>query len=395
MMSGGETSACGVVLIAATVLAAPAEACVRRRAGESDLRRAGAERHPPGRASILLNEQYGRGLWDDMPEYDGGRHRRSARWRSAELGRSNRTSPSWRNRSTICGTETFSKDLHRVAANDGALRGRAAARLAAHPANANWLECAAQSRTATAARGLWRYPDAARDNSNSQFAVLALHEAERGGAPASIPRPGTAADYWNAGRTPMARGAINPQPRHRQHDVSRASAPWVICSEDARRPRGPGGERHRAVLPAAGADDALERGLRLDGPQLLRAAQPGGAGVGMRHLYYYLYGLERVGRLTATAVPRRARLVSRRDRASGRTSRTPSATTGRGRGSRDATRTSPRRWRCCFCRRAAGRFSSRKLKHGARRGLEQPPPRCGQPHRAMRNRQWDLDLTWQ
>src|SRR5262249_15953292 len=60
--------------------------------------------------------------------------------------------------------------------------------------NVRWLEGSQKSEARH--RGMWSYPIGAGDNSNSQFAILALYEAHRADVPVSPLTFRTALAYW-------------------------------------------------------------------------------------------------------------------------------------------------------------------------------------------------------
>ena len=163
--------------------------------------------------------------------------------------------------------------------------------------NAKWLE-AKQIKTGERA-GAWSYPSqGGGDNSNSQFALLALYEAERAGVEVSPKTWRMAHDYWRdcqnedgswgylrgmpgsgsmtcAGITAMivTSGALN------LGDAEVKNGHMVCCGEQ------------RSNLP-------VERGLDWLASRFSVSVNPG-AGLRQGWLLYYLYGVERVGRMTA------------------------------------------------------------------------------------------------
>ena len=165
-----------------------------------------------------------------------------------------------------------------------------------------WLEKTQITRRADG-KGAWTYPGIGGDgdNSNTQFALLALHEAERAGVPASDQTWRLAKTYWEKCQNDDGSWGYN-QParhRHRQHDLRRHH-----LAGDRRRPgaaeRRPGRRRPHRVLPAAATPTmptASSGPCEWLGQTLLRRASNPGAAA--RWLLYYLYGLERAGRLTA------------------------------------------------------------------------------------------------
>jgi hypothetical protein len=148
-------------------------------------------------------------------------------------------------------------------------------------------------------KGAWSYPGPAGDNSNSQFAILALYEAQRVGAAVSRETWQLAYDYWR--NTQNGDGSWGYVPG----DVGTGSmtcagigglaiAAAALESGDAAVENG----RVVCCRPHE-KDDALERAIGWLGQRFSVTHNPRPAGGGQSVLYYYLYGLERAGRLTA------------------------------------------------------------------------------------------------
>ena len=156
--------------------------------------------------------------------------------------------------------------------------------------HAQWLE------DTQMAGGGWSYPGSVEDNSNSQFAVLALHEAERAGAVVRQPTWDHAAAYWRGCQ--VADGSWGYRPPYQSGTGSMTCAgigATVICS-----------------LRTSGHDALVDDGLvtccrpqdeneRLEDAinWLRKNFSVGRNPASSLWHYYYLYGLERVGRLTA------------------------------------------------------------------------------------------------
>jgi hypothetical protein len=148
-------------------------------------------------------------------------------------------------------------------------------------------------------KGAWSYPGPGGDNSNAQFAVLALYDAQRVGAEVSRETWQLAADYWR--NTQNGDGSWGYVP----DDVGTGS---MTCA-------GIGGLAISAAALESGDaavengqvvccrphedDDALERAINWLAQRFSVDHNPRPAGGGQSVLYYYLYGLERAGRLTA------------------------------------------------------------------------------------------------
>ncbi len=165
--------------------------------------------------------------------------------------------------------------------------------------NVKWLE-----RTQIAEgmyKGAWSYPGIGDgDNSNSQFALLALHEAERVGVAASDRTWLLAKKYWedcqnidgswNYSRLlPGGTGSMTCA-----GITSMVIANDRIHASDARVT----GDRIECCLPHGPSDtDRVERGIQWLGQHYSVSHNPGSAA--STWFLYYLYGLERAGRLTA------------------------------------------------------------------------------------------------
>ena len=163
--------------------------------------------------------------------------------------------------------------------------------------NVRWLE---EHQVMEADRkGAWSYPGPGGDNSNSQFAVLALYDAQCVGAAVKRQTWQLAADYWR--RTQNEDGSWGYVPG----DVGSGSMTCAgigglattmaaLESGDAAVENG-----HAVCCRPHREDDALERSIAWLGRNFSVSRNPRPAGAGQACLYYYLYGLERAGRLTA------------------------------------------------------------------------------------------------
>ncbi|MGD9723265.1 MAG: DUF4159 domain-containing protein [Pirellulales bacterium] len=169
--------------------------------------------------------------------------------------------------------------------------------------NAKWLE-----RTQVKSgerRGAWSYPagpaGGGGDPSNSQFALLALFEAERAGIDISDDTWRLALQYWQRGQLPDGSWRYSPaQPSSGSMTCAGISSLVIASGElnvgDARVVDG--------VVQCCGeqdANDAVERGIAWLERNFSVHSNPSGAGRATQNswLLYYLYGLERAGRLTA------------------------------------------------------------------------------------------------
>ncbi|WP_425396657.1 DUF4159 domain-containing protein [Aeoliella sp.] len=162
--------------------------------------------------------------------------------------------------------------------------------------NVRWLE-----KTQVQAgqhSGAWSYPGAGGDKSNSQFAVLALHEAQRAGVKVNPHTWQLAAAYWR--RTQNADGSWQYGDNPPSGSMTCAGIGALVITGlatgegDARVVNG----RVLCCQPHD-EDDNVERGLDWLGKHFSVERNPGPIELGEIWHYYYLYGVERVGRLTA------------------------------------------------------------------------------------------------
>jgi hypothetical protein len=161
--------------------------------------------------------------------------------------------------------------------------------------NVNWFE------STQLGNGSWSYPSGAGDNSNAQFAVLALHEAERVGA--SV-RPVTwqkAAEYWaSCQNVDGAWGYTMDMTEGLGSMTCAGIGAMVICNERVEKAAAQvANGLVQCCQPNVAGDEWLERAITWLDRNFSVRRNPGRRGLGQVWHYYYLYGLERVGRLTA------------------------------------------------------------------------------------------------
>ena len=160
----------------------------------------------------------------------------------------------------------------------------------------NWLEATQKPE------GHWSYSAriGSGDNSNSQFAVLALHEAERAGAAVQPETWEKAAAYWKGDQHPDGSWSYPNKGGTGLGSMTCAGiAATVICKG---RVDSPNAKIQNGLVQCCQPqedDDSLERALTWLGNNFSVSRNPGRRGAGSTWHYYYLYGLERVGRLTA------------------------------------------------------------------------------------------------
>ena len=166
--------------------------------------------------------------------------------------------------------------------------------------NVLWLQEAQNQRTGDF-RGSWHYKSnpIAGDNSNSQFALLALHEAERVGVRVADRTWQLAQEYWQRVQHDNGSFGYTAQDRNQAYGSMTCAgiASMVIASGrvregDARVQ----GEQILCCQENESDADRIERAIQWLARNFSVAQNPGRGGLWK---YYYLYCLERVGRLTA------------------------------------------------------------------------------------------------
>ena len=164
----------------------------------------------------------------------------------------------------------------------------------------SWLESSQISEGEM--RGSWSYPGMGQsgDNSNSQFALLALHEAERFGVEVDGRTWRIARAYWE--RTQNADGSWGYKPgQYGTGSMTCAGIASMAITSD--RVEGGSaqvdGDRIRCCLEAGSDESPIRRAMQWLGRNFAVGANPYSPLDGKLHLLYYLYGLERAGRLTA------------------------------------------------------------------------------------------------
>ncbi|NOZ41489.1 MAG: DUF4159 domain-containing protein [Planctomycetes bacterium] len=158
--------------------------------------------------------------------------------------------------------------------------------------NVNWLESIQQPG------GQWSYGvGAGGDNSNSQFAILALHEADRVSATVKQETWEKAAEYWKDCQNPDGSWGYRKGWDSGLGSMTCAGiAATVICEGRVATPNAAIQNGLVQCCQPQEDDDSLDRALTWLGNSFSVRRNPGPRG---NWLYYYLYGLERVGRLTA------------------------------------------------------------------------------------------------
>ncbi|MFO0791907.1 MAG: DUF4159 domain-containing protein [Pirellulales bacterium] len=165
--------------------------------------------------------------------------------------------------------------------------------------NVKWLE---ETQVKNGPRkGAWSYPGVGdgADNSNSQFAVLALYDAQRVGAEVSRDTWVLAADYWR--RTQNDDGSWGYVPGDAGTGSMTCAGIGGLAVSSAALESGDAMVENGKVecCRPQSADDNLDRAIDWLAAHFSVSRNPRPAGGGQACLYYYLYGLERAGRLTA------------------------------------------------------------------------------------------------
>ncbi len=162
--------------------------------------------------------------------------------------------------------------------------------------NVNWLESIQQ------ADGQWAYgePRGGGDNSNSQFALLALHEADRAGATVKQETWEKAAEFWEGCQNPDGSWGYKKGWEQGLGSMTCAGiAATVICKGRVDNANAKIENGLVQCCQPQEEGDSLDRALVWLGRNFSVRRNPGRRGAGGDWHYYYLYGLERVGRLTA------------------------------------------------------------------------------------------------
>lgn len=172
--------------------------------------------------------------------------------------------------------------------------------------NVKWLE--STQIASGPVQGSWAYSgrQGSGDNSNTQFALLALHDAERVGVKVDDRVWRASIAYWSRTQRPDGAWGYTPHEGPTGSMTCAGIASLVIASGQlgAGQSDVDGG---RVQCCLTGLDDdvsrRIEMGIRWLGQHFRVDANPSAGGIGTNplshgYLYYYLYGLERAGRLT-------------------------------------------------------------------------------------------------
>jgi hypothetical protein len=165
--------------------------------------------------------------------------------------------------------------------------------------NARWLEDG-QVKAGPGA-GSWSYRQSPNggtgDNSNTQFALLALHEAARAGVRVQDDTWRRSQQYWvSCANADGSWGYSGRSPGTGSMTCAGIASVW-ITTEQIGAPDAQAANESVSCCGGGRSPDVLERGLGWLGRKFAVTQNPGTGSD--TWLYYYLYGLERVGRFTA------------------------------------------------------------------------------------------------
>ena len=259
--------------------------------------------------------------------------------------------------------------------------------------NVKWLE--SMQIMEGPGKGAWSYPGQGDgDNSNSQFALLALHEAERAGVQVSDKTWRLARNLL--GRLPESRRFVGILQTHVAGTGSMTCAGITSLVIAADRIEPPDAKATGEKIQCCGqgesdADKGVDKGHELAGREFFRVPKsrhPGGM-----WLLYYLYGMERAGRLTARRFIGKADwyregakfLVDNQDRLSGFWS---------GAGQAEESRTIGTSFALLFLSKGRWPVLMSKLKHAPADDWNQHRHDVNNLTRFVESR-WKRDLTWQ
>jgi len=163
--------------------------------------------------------------------------------------------------------------------------------------NVKWLE--GKQIISGQRKGAWGYPGMKGDNSNSQFALLGLHEAQRVGVEVSDRTWRLAKAYWEDCQNADGSWGYYKGLSGTGSMTCAGIASLVITSDKVRPSDAEAiGDKIRCCGKSASDDGRLQRALQWLGRNFRVSGNPGAARPGIWMLYY-LYGVERTGRLTA------------------------------------------------------------------------------------------------
>jgi hypothetical protein len=172
--------------------------------------------------------------------------------------------------------------------------------------NVRWLE--SHQIKDGSHKGAWDYgaPDATGDNSNSQFALLALYEAERAGVPVDAATWRLAHAYWESAQNNsdfswayQKRGGRFGRELPGTGSMTCAGVASLIIASG--RVGQSDAEVNGDEIQCCGmqkSNERIDKALAWLGSTFTVHSNPSIGDFGQGWLFYYLYGIERVGRLT-------------------------------------------------------------------------------------------------
>jgi hypothetical protein len=152
-------------------------------------------------------------------------------------------------------------------------------------------------------KGCWSYPSPAAGNgdpSNSQFALLALYEAERAGIKVNEKTWRLAQQYWQQTQNPDGSWPYRGGPGSGSMTCAGITS-LIIASGELNRGDAQVVNGQVQCCGDQQSNEAIENGLRWLERNFSVHTNPSGGGSksGQGNLLYYLYGVERTGRMTA------------------------------------------------------------------------------------------------
>ncbi len=284
----------GALVMAGLALAAFARATAAETLGPGEIQRAVEKAR-----EYLVRQQNGEGWWEAMNSADkrvGATGLVLLALANAGLDANNATVDrglAWLR--TQVPDDTYAVSLQTLAL--AMLSPQADAAILAR--NVRWLENA-QVQVGPGA-GSWSYREApgatVGDNSNTQFALLALHEAARAGVPVGQETWLRSQQYWvSCANADGSWGYSGRSPGTGSMTCAGIASIW-ITTENIGLPDAKAEKGRVSCCGGGQSPDVLEGGLAWLGRRFSVTQNPGTGGD--TWLYYYLYGLERVGRFTA------------------------------------------------------------------------------------------------